>query len=113
MDNFSTIILLLLRVPVILFGLVLLVNLLGGFYRERSDGKLDVTRRALFWLVLAIVLDAITITIAYAHGLFGTISTQQWLGSVEWFLILNRALYAYAVIRFWRLFCCNKNKQKG
>lgn len=108
MGDLSTAILLLLRMPIIIFGSILLLNLLGGFYKEKTDGKLDSTRRALFWLVLAMVLDAITISIAYAHGLFGTVSTQQWLGSVEWFLILNRTLYAYAVIRFWRLFCCKR-----
>lgn len=108
MDNLSTFILLLLRLPIILFGGVLLINLLGGFYREKTDGKLDETRRALFWLVLAVVSDAVVISIAYAHGVFGTVSTNEWLASVQWLLILNRTLYAYAVIRFWRLFCCKR-----
>jgi hypothetical protein len=103
-----TLVLLLLRLPVIVFGGVLIIHLLFGFINEKTDDKLDETRKALFWLTVAIVLDALIIAVGYAHSVVGNTSVQVWLASVNPLLVVNRIIYAYAVIRFWRLFCCIK-----
>lgn len=111
-SNPSTLLLLLLRTPILIFGGFLIINLGGSFFRESRKADFDKTRMATLLLMIAIFIDATVISIAYAHQVVGSTFASVWLSKVEPLLIANRLLYAYAVYRFFRLFCCKrKDKQ--